>query len=224
MDSLREGPEQSIGFFPIQTHCRFPHAIGWATCQRIADMESLLRYLPIAIVLVIFFERLRELGTKRATIKGTLKEKLTFNLFLTCGVLVTFGSIAEYLWRGANPSLLLMALSVVLAVVSFTLRRRAIAALGQFWSLHVEIRDSHQFVREGPFRFVRHPAYFSMLLELLAISLSCGAFLTMLLIPLAFIPILLMRLRLEETALIEKFGPAYQEYQRSTPALFPWKW
>ncbi|NDJ15643.1 MAG: hypothetical protein EBY17_31475, partial [Acidobacteriia bacterium] len=34
--------------------------------------------------------------------------------------------------------------------------------------LHVEIRETHQFVRTGPFRWMRHPTYFSMILELLS--------------------------------------------------------
>ena len=33
-----------------------------------------------------------------------------------------------------------------------------------------------------------------------------------------------MRLKLEEAALIEKFGPAYQAYKRETPAIIPYKW
>jgi len=187
-------------------------------------METALPYFPIAIVLIIFFERLRELGTKRATIKGTPKEKLTFHLFVLCGLLVTFGSLVEYVWRGMRPEWPLMLAGVVMVIISFVIRRRAIAALGQFWSMHVEVRETHQFVREGPFRLVRHPVYFSMFLELLAITLISGAFFTILLIPLAFVPILLTRLRMEEMALVEKFGAAYQEYRRSTPALFPWKW
>jgi len=39
-----------------------------------------------------------------------------------------------------------------------------------------------------------------------------------------FVPALRQRLKLEERALVEKFGSAYAQYQRSTPALFPYKW
>ena len=88
----------------------------------------------------------------------------------------------------------------------------------------MEVRETHRFVREGPFRFVRHPVYFSMFLELLSVTMATGAFFTMTLIPLFFVPVLIMRIRMEEAALLEKFGAAYQEYRRSTPALFPWKW
>lgn len=187
-------------------------------------MAPYLHYLPIVLVLTILLERMRELRTNRQTIPGVRKETLSFKLFLLCGIVVTFGCIAEYGWRGMRPNWPLMLAGGVIVIASFVIRRRAIAALGQFWSMHVEVREGHRFVHEGPFRLVRHPVYLSMLLELFSITLVCGAFLTMTLIPLAFVPILLLRLRLEETALMEKFGQAYQEYRRSTPALFPWKW
>ena len=41
-------------------------------------------------------------------------------------------------------------------------------------------------------------------------------------IPLAFVPAMFLRLRLEEPALVEKFGDAYREYQRTTSAFVPW--
>ena len=109
-------------------------------------------------------------------------------------------------------------------IASFAIRRRAITALGQFWSLHVEIRDQHQFVQSGPFRWVRHPTSFSMLLELLAVALILKAGIVLCLVPLLYLPTLAFRLRLEEAALVEKFGPAYQDYMRTTPALLPYKW
>src|SRR5262249_48704256 len=109
-------------------------------------------------------------------------------------------------------------------LASFYLRRRAIAALGKFWSLHVEIRDTHQFVQSGPFRFMRHPTYFSMMLELLSVGLLLQAFYMLAFIPFLYFPVLLFRLKLEESALIEKFGDAYGDYQRRVPAIFPVRW
>ena len=187
-------------------------------------MEPYLRYLPIVLVLIIVLERVRELRTNRQTIAGVRKDTRSFNLFVLCGTAVTFGCIAEYVWRGLRPNGLLMLAGVVIVIASFVIRRRAIAALGQFWSVHVEVREEHRFVCEGPFRFVRHPAYFSMILELLALALICNAFFTLLLIPFFFVPVLVARVRLEEAALIEKFGAAYRDYIQTTPAFFPVKW
>jgi protein-S-isoprenylcysteine O-methyltransferase Ste14 len=43
-------------------------------------------------------------------------------------------------------------------------------------------------------------------------------------VPFGLIPALILRLRLEEPALVEKFGDRYREYQRRVPMLIPYKW
>jgi protein-S-isoprenylcysteine O-methyltransferase Ste14 len=110
---------------------------------------------------------------------------------------------------------------VVVALLSFWLRLQAIKSLGKFWSLHIEIRGSHEFVQSGPFRWVRHPTYLSMIMELLAVGLILNAWWMLMLIPFLFIPALVLRIKKEEVALIEKFGEAYRDYQKTTPAVIP---
>jgi isoprenylcysteine carboxyl methyltransferase (ICMT) family protein YpbQ len=187
-------------------------------------MEPYLRYLPMALVVAIVFERMRELRTNRHTVPGERKETFSLKLFVLCGALVTLGCLLEYVWRGMHPNWTLILSGLAVVIASFAIRRSAIAALGEFWSMHVEVRERHQFVQNGPFRWMRHPVYLSLILELLSLVLICGAFYTLILIPLLFVPVLILRIRMEEVALVEKFGDAYRAYQRTKPALFPWKW
>src|SRR6266513_2777777 len=106
--------------------------------------------------------------------------------------------------------------------LSFWIRREAIVALGRFWSLHIEIRANHEFVHSGPFRWMRHPTYFSMILELVAIGLILNAVVALAIGLALFAPILYWRINLEEAALVEKFGDRYRKYQHATPVLFPY--
>jgi len=184
-------------------------------------MNDLLKYLPIAIVLLVYAARMKEVATKRDVIQGPVQEKLTFRLFMISGLIVLVGGIAEYIWRGLVPNWWLVGVGVVLAVASFAIRRAAIAALGKFWSLHVEMRDNHEFVTSGPFKYVRHPTYFSMILELSSVALILVAPFAAIVAFIVFIPALRLRLRLEEKALIKKFGPNYLEYTKRTPAVIP---
>ena len=181
-------------------------------------------YLPILTAAVIYFARLAEISRKRQVVPGKVQENLTLRLFILVGTLMTFGSLAEYLLRGGGFSWVAFGAGIACALASFKLRWSAIAALGKFWSLHVEIRENHQFVETGPFRVVRHPTYFSMILELLAFTLIFSAWWMSLVIPLLFVPALILRLRLEEPALVEKFGDTYRDYQRRVPMLIPCKW
>ena len=181
-------------------------------------------YVPILIALTVYVLRLAEISRKRATAPGKVQENLTLRLFVLVGTFMTFGSMLEYVFRDGGFSRIALACGIVCAIASFKLRWSAIEALGKFWSLHVEIRDNHEFVQSGPFRFVRHPTYFSMILELLAFGLICSAWWMLAVIPFLFVPALILRLRLEEPALIEKFGDAYRDYQRRVPMLIPFKW
>ncbi len=188
-------------------------------------MNSFVFALPIISVILLAGARFLEIQTKReGVVRGPVRENLTFRLFMATGALIAAGSIAEYIFSGGRFSWPLLVIGWVLGLLSFYIRRSAIAALGKFWSLHVEIRENHEFVKTGPFRLVRHPVYFSMILELLAFALVCSAWITALVIPFIFVPVLLRRVKLEEGAMIEKFGDLYRDYQRTTPAIFPRPW
>jgi protein-S-isoprenylcysteine O-methyltransferase Ste14 len=183
--------------------------------------EALHYWLPIIAVSAVFAERMREVFTKRQTVPGKTAEKLTFNLFMLCGLAIVVGGITEYVLRVRSLWWPTFIPGVIISVASFAVRRSAIRALGKFWSLHVEMREGHEFVRSGPFAYARHPVYFSMVLELLGIALILNAWIALAAVCLIFIPTMIARVRLEERALVTQFGEAYCEYMRSTPAIVP---
>jgi protein-S-isoprenylcysteine O-methyltransferase Ste14 len=186
-------------------------------------MPLLLKLLPVVSIVLLYGARLCELFAKRETVKGRVRETGTLKLFMVVGLLVTFGGSHEYWYLRGSVEWTGFVAGWVASIASFALRAGAIRALGKFWSIHVEIRDGHQFVQSGPFRWVRHPAYLSMILEILGGCLILRAWWTMGLAYLIFFPVLVMRVRIEERALIEKFGDAYKRYRSAVPALIPWK-
>ena len=135
----------------------------------------MIYYAPIVVALTVYAIRLIEINRKRSTVPGHVQETTTLRLFVLIGTLMTFGSLIEYVLRGGGFSWVALGGGTACAIASFRLRWSAIAALGKFWSLHVEIRENHEFVENGPFQLVRHPTYFSMILELLAFGLILSA-------------------------------------------------
>ncbi len=180
--------------------------------------------LPPIAVAIIYVARMKELGARRDTIPGPIHERWSLRLFWLVGTAIWAGALVEYFVREHRLDWLWFSAGVACAIASFVIRRRAIAALGRFWSLHVEIREEHRFVQDGPFRWMRHPTYFSMLLELLSVTLILRATVALALVPLLYLPALAYRLRLEEPALVAKFGDRYRDYRRDTPAILPWRW
>ncbi len=186
-------------------------------------MEPFAVWLPVVSVLGIYLARMAELRTKRDTVAGHVMETATLRAFVLTGTLMLAGSITEFLVLDKRLLVSTFAAGWMCALASFVIRRKAIAALGKFWSLHVEIRDNHEFVTAGPFRWMRHPTYFSMILEMAAAGFILQAPITALAVSAIFFPALIVRLRIEEAALIEKFDDAYRAYQRTTPAVIPYK-
>ena len=184
-------------------------------------MLEFIQHLPVVFTLAVFAARMREVFTKRTTVPGQTREKLTFNLFMLCGVVMTVGGIAEYYLRHLTLWWPTFLLGVVLSIASFVIRRSAIRALGKFWSVHVEMRETHEFIQSGPFERARHPVYFSMILELTGLALLLNAWITFAGVMLVFIPTMIVRVRIEEAALLEQFGDAYRTYMRDTPAIVP---
>jgi len=178
--------------------------------------------LPLSAVTVIYLVRMSEVFAKRdVVVAGKKIESVTFRLFMLCGILIVAGGMAEFLFRRSALWWPTFVAGMVCSLASFAIRRSAIRALGKFWSLHVEMREGHEFVTSGPFAYARHPVYFSMILELLGIGLIVNAWITLAVVFAIFTPTLIARVQIEERALLEQFGDAYGKYMRSTPAIVP---
>ncbi len=177
--------------------------------------------IPPAAVLAAYAVRMAEVFKKREVVAGATREKTTFRLFMLCGILIIVGGIAEFLLMRSALWWPTFVIGLACSVASFAIRWAAIRALGRFWSLHVEMREGHEFVSTGPFAHARHPVYFSMILELLGIGLILNAWISLAVVFLIFTPTLIARVRIEEQALLTQFGDAYRKYMRNTPAIIP---
>ena len=79
----------------------------------------------------------------------------------------------------------------------------------------------HLIVQDGPYRFVRHPLYASLLWMFLGASAAYLNWLAALETLLVFLPAMTYRAALEERALEGRFGEAYAAYRARTPRFFP---
>jgi protein-S-isoprenylcysteine O-methyltransferase Ste14 len=92
--------------------------------------------------------------------------------------------------------------------------------LGGNWSGTVTVKQGHQIVRRGPYRWIRHPIYTGLLLAFCGSALALGQWRG--LIGLALVLLAYGRkIALEERRLEQHFGAAYADYRRSSWALIP---
>ncbi len=179
-------------------------------------------FLPLISVLLIATVRIVEIRTRRDTVPGEIRERTSLRFLMLAGHATLVASLLEWYLAGGPLILLPFLIGWMCAIASFALRWWTIRTLGRMWSLHVEIRARHELILTGPFRYVRHPTYLSVILEFLALALICSAWHVLVVVPILLIAAISYRIRLEEAALLHAL-PGYADYRRRVPAIFPWK-
>ncbi len=92
--------------------------------------------------------------------------------------------------------------------------------LGGNWSGTVTLKQGHELIRSGPYRWVRHPIYTGLLIAVLGSAVALGQWRGLLALALIFVA-LVRKISIEERFLTQQFGAAYGRYQQEVPALIP---
>jgi protein-S-isoprenylcysteine O-methyltransferase Ste14 len=92
--------------------------------------------------------------------------------------------------------------------------------LGRNWSSKVEFKKDHELIESGPYRFVRHPIYTSILIMDVGTALCVGdlaAWVGALCMGCGFC----IKLRQEEVVMMRHFSTTYPAYKQRVKALIP---
>ncbi|CAM5264692.1 Isoprenylcysteine carboxyl methyltransferase family protein OS=Streptomyces tendae OX=1932 GN=F3L20_20110 PE=4 SV=1 [Streptomyces tendae] len=92
---------------------------------------------------------------------------------------------------------------LALALLAQALRWWCIATLGPYWNTRVIVVPGARLVGAGPYRFLRHPNYIAVVVEVAALPLVHSAWLTAAGFSVANAALLTVRLRCENTALTQ---------------------
>ena len=122
---------------------------------------------------------------------------------------------------GRAVEIVMAIVTIGVAGVSVWLATTAVRTLGEEWSLTARLVEGHKLITAGPYRFVRNPIYTAMFGMLLATGLAISHWAALIGAVLVFAIGTWMRIRSEEKLLREGFGPEFEAYARSVPALVP---
>ncbi len=109
---------------------------------------------------------------------------------------------------------------VVLGITGGLLLVVTFRTLGKTLTDTVVTRAAHTLVTRGPYRWVRHPFYLAAALAFVANSLVTANWFLALTSGITF-GLLVLRTRIEEEKLIERFGEDYKEYMKRTGRFLP---
>jgi protein-S-isoprenylcysteine O-methyltransferase Ste14 len=84
----------------------------------------------------------------------------------------------------------------------------------------VQVKQDHELIQRGPYRFVRHPIYTGLLLAFFGTAVAIGEWRGLICVAIVAASFW-FKLRLEERWMRENFGAAYEQYMQRTKALIP---
>lgn len=167
--------------------------------------------------------RFADLLVRENSVDATVRQELGNRIAVQLPLLVMFAAAPferTYVYGGTMPQSL-GALGLLLAVLGMWLTLGARIQLRYFSVGDVE---HPLLVRNGFYRYIRHPVNAGTFLVALGWPLEYGAPVTFVATLVIGFIILRRRMNSEEAVLLARFGEQYENYQRETDAMIPTLW
>jgi len=170
--------------------------------------------------------RLIEMGTSamraraaRATRGAQVFSEPWWPLFIVLHGFVLAGSFAGALWRGdAPPPRPLLWPALAALVVATAIRAWLLFTLRDDWN--VRVLQPGRIVTTGPYRFIRHPNYLAVILEVAALPVVASAYEVAVIATLVNAWLLSRRIPLEEDVLAR--NRVYRDVMMRRHRFLPW--
>jgi len=179
----------------------------------------------IALLLLVGIERLVEVAIsnrnqRKMAAQGARKIREPHYPLLVLfhvAVLVFAGLEVLLLHRPLIPALAVS--MAIIFILSNVLRWWVIHLLGGLWNVQVMDSSRIGFVTSGPYRWIRHPNYVGVVLEVVSLPLIHTAWMTAIFATVGYLEILRHRIRSEEGALMS--NPEYRLAMGGKPRFLP---
>jgi len=165
---------------------------------------------------------------KMSEVKKTLKEDWTVIPFLGLTLLGFAAAILDFVYLQNFSFQIFTLAGLLLLLVGGLIRMKARLELKKkagYGSLvgraQLQIVKEHKLVKDGLYKYVRHPLYLGEILRNLGFVVIFSSVYGILIVLLASI-FLLFRIEIEEKMLIVVFGEEYTEYKRKTKKIVPY--
>jgi protein-S-isoprenylcysteine O-methyltransferase Ste14 len=184
-------------------------------------------------LLIVFFFIVRAYHHRKAEREGGKIEYREKNLplikamrlvggFLLLGALGAYFVAPAWLaWSSIPFPAWLRWFGLALGYASLALIWWTEASLGKNFNTTLHVREGHNLITHGPYRYVRHPMYTGLFLFVVSWLLASANLVIGLPGLLSLTVIVLNRLQLEEATMIDLFGDKYRDYVQRTGRFLP---
>ena len=162
-----------------------------------------------ALVFIVAVERLIELVVSKRNLRWSREHggvefgHSHYPFMVALHMFLLVGSLVE-VWVWQRPLIPVLSITMLALVAgSQALRWWCIATLGHQWNTLVVIVPGMPKVTGGPYRWLAHPNYLAVVIEGVALPMVGFAWVTAVIFTVLNIPLLMIRLRVENSALAE---------------------
>ncbi len=110
---------------------------------------------------------------------------------------------------------------IVLFALAICLLWRSHHDLGRNWTITVALRNEHELITGGIYKYIRHPMYTAHLIWAIAQLMILHNWLAGYSFLIFQVPFYFVRIKNEEDMMIEQFGTVYKNYMKKTGRLIP---
>ena len=161
-----------------------------------------IRLLFLAAFIFLVVERVHNTFVKQVAPSKPKKVFHRWFFFLLLGSYLGIVCVAFFsFWRAKGLYILPSLVGVALMGCGIFFRREAIRGLDKYWSVYIEVKEDQRIVRKGIFRYLKHPYYTGVVLELAGFSLLTNSVWGVLLTFMLQLPLVLIRVHYENRVL-----------------------
>ena len=161
---------------------------------------------------------------KEKVIEYKLYSLVAFILYVLVGMtlIVVFSSVANYYNFGTFNSLLGNIVGFTLFIIGLIYQGVAEATLGKYYLPYIGIAEEQKLIKEGIYKYIRHPGYFGEMLIFLGLGFVTHNIIGILSAIVVDLFVYIGEVLPEERYMLEKFGEEYKKYMKETYRFIPY--
>jgi len=184
---------------------------------------TILNWLIVIFWFVfVLYWAISSIGVKKNIRTGEWRRDAGIRILLVVVVIILFQAGSYWRYFGYHFSGIVQLAGTILCGAGIVFAIWARWHLGKNWSGTPSMKEGHELITSGPYRFVRHPIYTGMIAAILGSALVGGAVWLFVFIVMA--ANFLYRIPVEERYMMKLFPDQYPEYKKRTKALVPGVW
>jgi protein-S-isoprenylcysteine O-methyltransferase Ste14 len=184
------------------------------------DSGAIIKGLWMLFALYWLVSAIKRKETKK---RESMLQRLLYMLPLIAAFILLFRAEGHYGRLGQRflpDAAVVQWIAVLLTALGVAIAFWARWHLGANWSGVVTLKEGHELIRTGPYRFIRHPIYTGILLMLVGTMVAIGEVRGLIAVLITWLSFY-VKARREESFLAQEFGPRFTEHSEHTGMFLP---